>query len=250
MKFKLFARLKKKSKDENKDKKKASSDKADGQFINKDKYNTPIPQPNAPNVNLNEDIKALLNQGLPEEDIIRDLKQKGYNLDQIDGAMNNILSNTANIVPNNAEPQNMPVYSSDPLLSNAQPQQETNVQPYLEEGLNIEEVEEIVNEMISLKLGNLFSFKEKTIKEMVDNSKKMDDMESTIKEIKSDLDVLKKNYEKETTNLKEKSGDVLSRISSIEKAFKEVIPNIIDEQRGIKAEFEDIGQKLQLQSKK
>ena len=75
-------------------------------------------------------------------------------------------------------------------------------------------------------------------------------MESTIKEIKSDLDVLKKNYEKETTNLKEKSGDVLSRISSIEKAFKEVIPNIIDEQRGIKAEFEDIGQKLQLQSKK
>ena len=246
MKFKLFARLKKKSKDE-KNKKNTSPENVSNQAKKEDKYNTAIPQPNAMNKNLNEEIGVLFNQGLSEEDIIKDLKQKGYSFDQIDSAMNNLLDGNTDNVQNNTVPQEMPVYSNDPLLSNVSPQQNVNVKPYVEEGLNIEEVEEIVNEMISAKLNDLFNFKEKSIKEVGDNSKKLSSIESTIEEIKKDLDLFKKNYEKETTGLKDKVEDFVSRIESIEKAFKEVIPNIVDEQRGIKAEFDDIEKKLQLQ---
>ncbi|RLG13944.1 MAG: hypothetical protein DRN66_03180 [Candidatus Nanohalarchaeota archaeon] len=253
MKFKLFARLKKKASVDT-DKKEVSFDRAIPTDTNdspkeEGKYDTNIINRSTPSGDIEKEIETDLNKGMTEGDIIKNLKEKGYDYSQIDAAMTNIMQKEEKKPSTHNIPAQNFFDNSDPLLNKSIPDPNYKEPPYdssnpyfIGEGLNIEEVEEIVNEMLYAKLNELYEFKEKTNKTLADSSKKIKGLLDVNNEIKKSFELFKKGNENEIGEMKEKLSDIVPRILSIEKAFKEIIPNIVDEQRAINAEFENIKQ--------
>ncbi len=253
MKFKLFARLKKKADDSKKSTASFDNLQEPVGSIELDEGQESSSVPQGADENLQREISDRLSKGMSEGEVIKSLKEKGYGFDQIDSAMTGILKEkTMQAVNTQAPQQQNALYSSqDPLLVDhpnnmnypaSQPGMD-NLPPLPTEGLNIEEVEEIVNEMLYAKLNEIYEFKEKTVKSLEETNKKVNAIESAVNEIKKNFEMFRKNNEKESLNLKEKISDLVPRVKSVENAFKDVIPNIVDEQRAIKAEFDSLEEK-------
>ena len=259
MKFKLFARLKKKADINNKTEKDFThitpAEKNDSfeSIETKTQYDNIFDSENS-NEKLENEINENLNKGLKEKEIIKNLTEKGYAFSQIDEAMTNVLQKNEEKQLSEENNYNKPNFfnTSDPLLNESVPMpakqeyQENydnnsdNNAPFLGAGLNIEEVEEIVNEMLYTKLNELYKFKEKTNKILENNSKKIESIFNANEKMEKNFTLFKKESKKEIADTKEKILEIIPRISSVEKACKEVIPNIVDEQRAIEAKFENI----------
>ncbi|OYT35411.1 MAG: hypothetical protein B6U87_00340 [Candidatus Aenigmarchaeota archaeon ex4484_52] len=234
MKFKLFARLKKKANETTKIPSNNNTyydelqpqKQTDEQNLNENLLNS-----NAQTNEIESIIREQLANGVSEDEIITYLRSNNYDFTQIDNTMTKILQDRAN---------------ENYKINNIEESQKNTIDPILnqneetQQGLNIEEVEEIVNEMLTERFNKIYDFENKTNKSMEETKKKIQDCLNKAEENKKQIELLKTELDKQNKDIKNKIIQMMPKIESLQKAFKDIVPNLVEDQKTIKLEFEDI----------
>ncbi len=260
MKFKLFARMKK------------DTPKNISRPRPHPPKETPIEQPisqtqaSGPAMAIPfDEVAAMIQNGLSEAEIIQILKEEGYEFNQIDEALNSVLKTTvtgdtppaaAGTPPqNNGQP---PADTQDPQMfghdfqaqsefgstdedlspMNAQPQNsaemEKEIQEIEEYNRRMEELEKTVNALVNEKIGRIDELKKNLEIGMQTITKEV----QTIKqEMNAELTKTNDFEGKETEDvldITEKLADLEPRLKAIEKAFKDIVPNLVENVRDIR----------------
>ena len=257
MKFKLFARLR-----DGKPHAKRSS-YAQKEVMDAKQQITPSSKPTP-----FEEVATLVSAGVSEAEIIQALKEEGYSFKEIDDALNATLKTTVtgeapqlSFAPetqptepgandkelfgrNFTEEQEFEGAQDDLAPANIPTQSEEDTARETAEtdeyNRRIEEVEEIISAIIEEKIGR------------VEDAKK--ELEGKLDNILKEFQAIKQQTQKEkeqTANIEGKEEEDISRINaklddleprlvSLEKAFKDIIPNLIDSVRDIKERMTNV----------
>ncbi len=260
MKFKLFARMKK------------ETPKNISRPLPRPPEETPIEQPapqtptSAPVMTIPfDEVAAMIQNGLSEAEIIQILKEEGYEFNQIDEALNSVLKTTVTgDAPSAAageSPQNngqLPADIKDPKMfghdfseqsefgsadedfspMNAQPQNSAEMEKEMREieeyNRRMEELEKTVNALVNEKIGRIDELKKNLEIGMQTITKEV----QTIKqEMNAELTKTEDFEGKETEDvlgITEKLADLEPRLKAIEKAFKDIVPNLVENVRDIR----------------
>ncbi|NOR85239.1 hypothetical protein GQ473_03915 [archaeon] len=249
MKFKLFARLNKQPN------KRPTVRPQQPQIMNK-------PATAMQNTNINpvplDEVTAMTKNGLSEAEIIQILKEEGYDFNKIDEALNTILKTTVtgevppiNQIqqnPNTSEnqmyghdftneqefgaskedfaPQNIPTQNPKDIEANIKEINEYNTQ--------MEEIEDTVTALVDEKLGSIEDIKKDVETQFNSLTKELEQIKQQLSNEKTDTKTIENKEKEDTLTINTKINDIEPRLKALEKAFKDIIPNLIDNVRDIR----------------
>ena len=208
--------------------------------------NTPMPQPQT-QMNLNSDIPQpqmvalpqaspqimadvnnLVAKGVPEADMVKELKDKGYNFQEIDDALGQAIKtqvsgeNLSAINPAMAAEQPT---SNDVTDTSSDFSEQMQYQSESSRDSNLEAmIESVVEDRLSL-----FKKQIDKINVSIDDIKsEIENLDVSLKSVENHTDNTITDIKKEMDVQRDDFSKVLPKITSIEVAFKDVVPNIID----------------------
>lgn len=228
MKFKLFGRLKKEEP--------VAAAPAPPPQKQPQAGNAPQ-QNNAPSRPLPEErVTVLLSQGFAEPEIIRVLKEEGYSFQEIDSGITNVLKQKVSNDPAafNASFQGMPVEDLSPVFRPNQADVMRDENDRRDKTAVIEEMEEVIETLIEEKFSRVLEELERADKKFTDLNEKFHALNVKLDTIESQgkgtfaAEIDKIN----AVNTKEETLE--PRIASLEKAFKDIIPNLVDSIRELR----------------
>ncbi|MBU4245446.1 MAG: hypothetical protein ABIF85_00210 [Nanoarchaeota archaeon] len=226
MKFKLFGRLKKEEPAAA-----APAPPPETQASSKPQQNSaptrPLPE---------ERVSVLLSQGFAEPEIIRVLKEEGYSFQEIDSGITNVLKQKVSSDPAafNASFQGMPVEDLSPVFRSNQADVLRDESDRRDKTAIIEEMEEVIETLIEEKFSRVLEELEHADKKFTDLNEKFHSLNSKLDTIESQgKGTFAAEIEKiNAVDLKEETLE--PRIASLEKAFKDIIPNLVDSIREVR----------------
>ncbi|VVB59745.1 Uncharacterised protein [uncultured archaeon] len=218
--FKLFGHLKK--------------DKpSDGQPANQNQNqgNPSAPQ-QAPNRPHPEDrVAYLVSQGLAEPEIIKVLKDEGYSFQEIDSGITNVLKSRVSNEPpvsaygfgEGAQPEDLaPVFRPNPqevVREEAAARSKAAM---------IEEMEEIIETLIEEKLSGVLDELDKTEKRFAEVNEKLRQVNERILALENQEKNTDASQAEKINAVGQKEENIEPRIASLEKAFKDIVPNLVE----------------------
>ena len=172
-----------------------------------------------------EEAKQLSSQGLSDKAVIEELKKRGYSFEAIQKAMLQMVKDTAE--PEPQLPQLEPMEPELPKLDDLGPEPNADLPPIDEGSDDVENPEDIVEELVE-------GIVEEKIKPF---SKRMDKLEEKLAGLKADIEKVQE-IKKQNINIAEmsmkisefetKMMDFSVRIGALEKAFKQLLPSLVD----------------------
>lgn len=208
--------------------------------------------------NLADEIETLASQGLSEQDIISELKDKGYSNEEINKAIQKILKHRVSSEgesrsvkkdrknsKNNQQQQHEGNNFVAPSPENLSPEEQQPNQPFSkymasEENpiweMNEEEeiqLEELIEEIIEEKWSGV----RQNIQKMETGN---EDLKNKIHSLEERIEGLENKHQKEKEKLEDKVDrtfnhieNIESRVNSVEKAFKEFLPSLTENVRSL-----------------
>ncbi len=186
----------------------------------------------------------MLSSGKSEAEVAAYLKSQGLPYESIDKIINSIIktATTSGKENNPVLPKPLPQPSPQPSLPEIQPKipqqdlgQNADISSILDNLLEkiVVEMEEIVDLVIEKKYGNL----KKDLKELKDLKQNIEEIENSINskvdEVKEDINKKIEEINKSLEEINKKIEDLEPKVNALENAFKDNIPNIIDDLRKI-----------------
>lgn len=186
----------------------------------------------------------MLSSGKSEAEVAAYLKSQGLPYESIDKIITSIIKTATTSEKDNdfvTLPKPLPQPSPQPSLPKIQPRipqnfnQNTDISSILDKLLEkiVVEIEEIVDLVIEKKYGNL----KKDLKELKNLKQNIEEIEnninSKVEEIKEDIEKKVEEINKNLEEINKKIEDLEPKINALENAFKDNIPNIIDDLRKI-----------------
>lgn len=228
MKFKLFGRLRKEE---------PASAASAQQSQNQPQPGNNPQQNGAPTRPLPEErVTILLSQGFAEPEIIRVLKEEGYSFQEIDSGITNVLKQKVSSDPAafNSSFQGTPVEDLSPVFRPNQADVMRDENDRRDKTAVIEEMEEVIETLIEEKFSRVLEELERADKKFVDLNEKFHALNAKLDTIESqgkgtfaaEIDKINAVDAKEET--------LEPRIASLEKAFKDIIPNLVDSIREVR----------------
>lgn len=198
------------------------------------------------------EVRRLASQGLSEQEIIDELRSRGYSNTQIKRSLNKVLKYQVSNTEGDAQsPARSPEdYSSGEGFVAPPPSQEPGrerrpspdvFERFEQEGGPVWEMteeeeielEELIEEIINEKWTDVRSYVDEFEKERKELKERVDEMEDKIRELES-------KHEKEREKLEDKVDrtfshieTIESRVGSVEKAFKEFLPSLTQNVRSL-----------------
>ncbi|MCK5474332.1 MAG: hypothetical protein KAI53_02915 [Candidatus Aenigmarchaeota archaeon] len=260
MKFKLFARMKKETpKNIRRLRPHPPKETPLEQTVHQNQTSLP-----AATIPFNE-VSTMIQNGLSEAEIIQHLKEEGYEFNQIDEALNRVLKTTvtgdapladAEAPPqNNAQPpadiHNPQTFGHDfqaqgefgskdedfsPM--NAQPQNSTEMEKEMQEieeyNQRMEELEKTVNALVNEKVGRIDELKKNLELGLQTITKEVQIIKQEMNAELTKTEDFEEKEAEDVTSITEKLSDLEPRIKAIEKAFKDIVPNLVENVRDIR----------------
>ncbi len=188
-------------------------------------------------------VKEYVAAGMPEAEIIKTLKSSGYSFREIDAALNNALKTGVG-----AE-----TYNEDASLQESTPAADT-VEPLTEipeenkivapqvfagddegsEKINVEELEEVVNSIADEKMRAFKIDIEKSANSVLVFAEKLNSVSNGLDSIKTTWEKSNADTEKKLGEFHAKLDDFEPKILGLERAFKDIMPNLVDSVREVK----------------
>lgn len=199
-------------------------------------------------------VKQQQDANFHEANIINNLKSQGMGYDEIDKTLNQNIKNAVlnqsgdgtlfynedfvQGLDQNNELQNSntatrfgtPKEDLRPLIYEVeQPVSNTETEDTSEDyEILMEEVEEIVNNILEKKYTKFEDLKTELSNQISDIDERISSLEKTLESISSKLDNLEKDTEKKMESVKVKYEQLYPQLEGVEKAFKDIIPNLVD----------------------
>ena len=214
----------------------------------------PSQPPSSPQGSLNpsgQDPKKLIleysSRGMPESEIIKNLKMNGFTFEQIDSALSEALKSKVD---------NRPITSDGVLRSTPnETHLETFHQPKLPNQVtehnapSSDELEAMVERVVEDRVTSL-----KSLISNLDNS--MDDIKSEINDLDKSIRLLETKTDEKIASIntdfqrfRVETEDIEPRIKSIEKAFKDTVPSLVEDVRESVALVKNIRAKTRIEPK-
>lgn len=218
--FKLFGHLKK--------------DKPSGEQPaneNPNARNSPAPQQASNRPHPEDRVAYLVSQGLAEPEIIKVLKDEGYSFQEIDSGITNVLKSRVSNEPpasaygfgEGAQPEDLaPVFRPNPqevVREEASQRSKAAV---------IEEMEEIIETLIEEKLSGVLDELDKTEKRFNEVNDKLRQINERIVSLENQEKNIDASQAEKISAVGQKEEDMEPRIASLEKAFKDIVPNLVE----------------------
>lgn len=190
-----------------------------------------------------EKVKEYAASGMPEADIIKTLKNAGYSFREIDAALNSALKTG---VGTEAYRENAPIEESaqeeeitEPLK--VLPQESEIVAPQVfagddegSEKINVEELEEIVNSIADEKMREFKISIEKSGNSINEFAERLTAVSNGLESIKAAGENANAETEKKIGELHAKLDELEPKTLGLERAFKDIMPNLVDSVREVK----------------
>jgi hypothetical protein len=227
MKFKLFGRLKKEE----------PAKEATAPQNMQAAANPNIQPGGASSRPLPEDrVSSLLSQGLAEPEIIRVLKEEGYSFQEIDTGITNVLKQR---VSNDPAAFNTPIPDAQrddlsPVFRQSPEEQFREDKEQRNKAAVIEEMEEVIETLIEEKFSRVLEELERADKKFMDLNEKFNALNAKLDNIEAQG---KGTFAAEIDKINAvdvKEENLEPRITSLEKAFKDIIPNLVDSIRELR----------------
>ena len=175
-------------------------------------------------------VTFLISQGLAEPEIIKVLKDEGYSFQEIDSGISTVLKSTVSDQPPEVPEENTIPDELSPLIVTEEDQRS----PQKVQSEMIEQMNAIMEQMMEEKL-SIFS------SELDRIDSKFESIEGKIQKAIAqitDFEAAEKRDEaKEDAKIQEinaKETDLEPRIASLEKAFKDIIPGLVESIRELR----------------
>lgn len=252
MKFELFGNLKKKSSSGAPSTQQLKTSTDSGMHSMSDNMPAPLPpmpstdssmppmppaQPTSsfqpasqPNPNIMADVNDLASKGMPEAEMVQALKAKGYNFKEIDTALGQAIrsqvagENLSSLAPGMAAEQPQDIVAASQDQSSGFSQQMMN-QTDVTRNDNLEAmIESIVEERLT-------SFKtliENINASIADIRGEIENLDTSLKSVETRTEGTVSDVKKDMDVLRDDFSEVSPKVSSIERAFKDVVPNLVD----------------------
>ncbi len=226
MKFKLFGRLRKED-----PAKAAPSQPNEFQISGKSQQNSattrPLPE---------ERVSSLLSQGLAEPEMIRVLKEEGYSFQEIDSGITNVLKQRVSNDPAafNASFQGQPIEDLSPVFRPNPTDVMRDETEHRNKAAVIEEMEEVIETLIEEKFSRVLEELERADKKFTDLNEKFHELNGKLDAIESQGKGTFAAEIEKINAVDAKEENLEPRIASLEKAFKDIIPNLVDSIREVR----------------
>jgi hypothetical protein len=201
-----------------------------------------------------EDVKKMASRGMSDKDIIKELKQRGYNYDEIERAMLQAVKEGVNDepsqMPGGAPPQDLfgTAVGGEELFAPQQQQQQEFELPSLDQ-TSEDETSAILEELIEGVIEEKWhGFEEKFSK-----------MEESFERIKSEVKLFEdrigaqkndgpgKELEIRLSDVSQQLEDLDARVGGLEKAFKQFLPSLTRNIESLSQLVHEIKEKTHLQ---
>ena len=175
-----------------------------------------------------DQVMALMQRGMSNDQIIAEMERQGYNSSQIFDALNQVGLSGGNV---SQEPPPMDVPQPPDVSPEQQytgPEQQLEPTPPPQELINKEQIEEIAEAIIDEKwkefeedLKIIIDWKEKT-------EIKINQVEQQIKDLANGLNNLQKSLVSKISGYDKNITDVGTEIKAMEKVFQKILPNLTE----------------------
>lgn len=188
----------------------------------------------------------LSRQGLSEADIISAMQAEGYGFEEIDAALNEALKTEVSGPQQEGEQDyglrkgfdftNMQASSARETLAPLPQEGLQAMQLTPEEIINrkFEELEEMLESLIEEKVGKTMDAISLQKDKLQNLELKLKDIDESLENFQKSVDSVKKQMDDTKNEIDVKLSEFEPRLNSLEKAFKDVIPNIVDSMRELK----------------
>lgn len=170
--------------------------------------------------NLGQEVADLRNQGLTDQLIAEELKQKGFNDNEIGNAISQM--DMGRMPPPGGQDDFMPPPSSAPSYNSPPPP------PPGASGNIYERVEEVVESIVDEKWDDLIS----EVKKIVEWKDKIEQRQSRIEgdltKIKEDFKILHQGVLGKLESYDNRMRDVGTELSAVGKVFRDVVPEFVE----------------------
>lgn len=181
-----------------------------------------------------ERVSFLLSQGLAEPEIIKAMKEEGYSFQEIDSGVSNMLkSRVSDEAPMQSAygSQEMPPEDLAPLIGPAEAGMQTRQETRAEV---LDQMEAVMEQMIEEKFSSVSAQLDGIDAKFEALEKKIQQLASRINEIEGSEKKYNEGEEVKIQELNAKESGLEPRISSLERAFKDIIPNLVESIRELK----------------
>ncbi len=194
-----------------------------------------------------EDANRLFSQGMSEGEVVQQLKSQGYDFSQIDNALGNTIRNQV-ISGTQQQPQSSygDSYGQQQVQRlQAQIQQgdqsQNNEGSYFNQQQQLEQqmdnsrflsqrdaVEALIESIVEERLSSFKSMIDKTTGSIEELRSEIENLDKSLKVVESHTQDTSSDLRKEMDTLRDDISLVAPKVSSLEHAFKDVVPNIVD----------------------
>ncbi len=187
----------------------------------------PAPQPNP---NIVADVADLASKGIPEAEMVQQLKSKGYNFKEIDTALGQAIKsqvsgeNLSSLEPGMAaeQPQDINVVPQDqPSGFSQQMMNQTDV-------TRNDNLEAMIESIVEERLASFKTVIENINASITDIRSEIENLDTSLKSVETRTESTVSDVKKEMDVLRDDFSAVSPKVSSIERAFKDVVPNLVD----------------------
>ncbi len=225
MKFKLFGRLKKE--EPAKPAYDFSNDLSIGGNQQQSSSSRPLPE---------DRVTSLLSQGLSEPEMIRVLKEEGYSFQEIDSGITNVLKQRVSENPSAIDMpfQGAPMEDLSPVF---RPNPADVMRSDIEQRSKaqvMEEMEEVIETLIEEKFSSVLKELESMDNKVMDLKEKFNDINGKIASLESQEKGIGVSEAEKINAINVREDMIEPRITSLEKAFKDIIPNLVDSIRELR----------------
>jgi len=176
-----------------------------------------------------DQVMALKQQGIGNDQIIQEMERQGYNSSQIFDALNQV-----NISGGGVGPEQPPATGAPPTQNFTQeqpsplPQQQFEQPPQQQDLINKEQIEGIAEAIIDEKWKE-FEHDIKIIIEWKDKTEaKVTQIEQQVKDLTSNLSNMQKSLISKISQYDSNITDVGTEIKAMEKVFQKILPNLTE----------------------
>lgn len=181
-----------------------------------------------------ERVRELTGRGFSEVEVIDVLRKEGYSPDEIDGGLTQSMKFSATQQPSNAEPA---LPTLEEITAQArQPQMPQLPETSLPEGYYQQQsypVEEYVDYIVQARMGELMQKITEFSVRTEELAKRVEDVNSRINEIMNLRNAEQTQIISKIDTYGESNTGVETRLSGLEKAFKETLPALIESVRAL-----------------
>ena len=183
--------------------------------------------PAAPGLPIDQ-VRALKQQGMGNDQIIQEIERQGYNSSQIFDALNQINMTAGNVGPEQPPEMGMPPAQNFPQEQPYPNPQQQVQQPPQQEQVNKEQIEEMAEAIIDEKWKEF----EEDIKVIIDwkekTEKKVEQIEQQMKDLTNSLNNLHKSLVSKISEYDTNITDVGTEIKAMEKVFQKILPSLTE----------------------